>query len=219
MIIYKKTENNTWASFVRTCEDEDIQIADIIIYTKYPIDSERLFGFSLIQSQSNVNFGFILYDYDCTEMTLDESRPSLFTEDEWEYLLPQLESNGLLGVPLNVFWRETSLSPHIIVVLTKNRAVYFFSNYYVRLVYKVVNDEVPPELSDLFIDDGACLKSVYVRAYERQNKYINVIHLQQQWKQLHIQETRQHAYLHAREGRKSCINSRDSEWCSSLFVG
>ena len=167
---YKKTENNTWTSLVPTCEDENIQIADIIIHTKYPIDSERLFGFSLIQPQSNVNFGLILHDNDCTEMTLDETRPSLFTEDEWEYLLPQLESNGLLGVPLNVFWRETSLPPHIIVVLTKNRAVYFFSNYYVRVVYKVVNDEVPPELSDLFIDDGVCLKSVYVHAYERQNK-------------------------------------------------
>ena len=81
--------------------------------------------------------------------------------------MPQLESNGLLGVPLNVFWLESSLSPHIIGVLTKNRAVYFFSNYYVRVVYKVVNDEVPPELSDLFIDDGACLKGVYVKPYER----------------------------------------------------
>ena len=102
-------------------------------------------------------------------MTLNVDSPptSLFTEDEWEYLLPQLESNGLLGVPLNVFWRESSLPPHIIGVLTKNRAVYFFSNYYVRVVYKIVNDEVPPELSDLFIDDGACLKGVYVRAYER----------------------------------------------------
>ena len=110
----------------------------------------------------HVNCGLILHDYECTEMTLDETRPSMFTEDEWEYLLPQLESNGLLGVPLNVFWRETSLPPHIIGILTKNRAVYFFSNYYVRLVYKVVNDEVPPELSDLFIDDGACLKGVYM---------------------------------------------------------
>ena len=167
---YKKTENNTWSSLVRTCEDENIQLVDIIIHTKYPIDSESLFGFSLIQPQSNVNCGLILHDYDSTEMTLDETRPSLFTEDEWEYLLPQLESNGLLGVPLNVFWRESSLPPHIIGVLTRNRAVYFFSNYYVRVVYKVVNDEVPPELSDLFIDDGACLKGVYVRAYERQSK-------------------------------------------------
>ena len=105
--------------------------------------------------------------YDCTEMTLDETRPSLFTENEWEYLLPQLESNGLLGVPLNVFWRESSLPPHIIGVLTKNRVVYFFSNYYVRMVYKVVNDKVHPELSDLFIDDGGCLKGVYVKPYER----------------------------------------------------
>ena len=40
------------------------------------------------------------------------------------------------------------------------------SNYYVRVVYKVVNDEFPPELSDLFIDDGTYLKGVYVKPYE-----------------------------------------------------
>ena len=101
------------------------------------------------------------------EMTPDETRPPIFTEDEWEYLLPKLKSNGLLGVPLNVFWSSDLLPLHIIGVMTKNRTVYFFSNYYVRVVYKVVNDEVPPELSDLFIDDGACLKGVYVKHYER----------------------------------------------------
>ena len=138
---YKKTENNIWTSLVCICEDENIQLADVIIHSKYPIDSEHLLGFSLIQPQSNVNCELILHDYDCTEMTLHKTRPSLFTEDEWDYLLPQLESNGMLGIPLNVFWRETSLPPHIIGVLTKNRAVYFFSNYYVRLVYRVVNDE------------------------------------------------------------------------------
>ena len=37
------------------------------------VDSERLFGFSLIQSQSNVNCGLILHDYECTEMILDEN--------------------------------------------------------------------------------------------------------------------------------------------------
>ena len=45
---YKKTENNTWTSLVCTCEDENIQLAEIIIHTKYPIDSESLFVFSLI---------------------------------------------------------------------------------------------------------------------------------------------------------------------------
>ena len=79
---YKKTDNNTWASVVRTCEDENIQLADIIIHTKYPIDSERLFGFTVQTSQSNVNCGLILHDYDCNEMTLSETRPSLFTENE-----------------------------------------------------------------------------------------------------------------------------------------
>ena len=69
---YKKTENNTWSSLVRTCEDEDIELADIIIHTKYPINSERLFGFSVRTPQSNMNCGLILHDYDCIEMTLDE---------------------------------------------------------------------------------------------------------------------------------------------------
>lgn len=164
---YKKTENNTWSSLVRTCEDENIELADIIIHTKYPINSERLFGFSVCTPQANVNCGLILHDYDCMEMTLDETRPPLFTEDEWEYLLPQLKSNGLLGVPLNVFCRTYDTQPYVVPVVTENRAVYFFSNYYVRVVFKVVDDEVPPELSDLFIDDGACLKGVYVRAYQR----------------------------------------------------
>ena len=67
----------------------------------------------------------------------------------------------------SVFWRGDSLPSHRIGVMTENRAVYFFSNYYVRVVFKVVDDEVPPELSDLFIDDGACLKGVYVKPYER----------------------------------------------------
>ena len=66
---YKKTENNTWTSLVCTCGDENIQLADIIIHIKYPIGSEHLFDFSLIQSQFNVNCGLILHDYDCTEMT------------------------------------------------------------------------------------------------------------------------------------------------------
>ena len=71
------------------------------------------------------------------------------------------------GCAIECILTKSSLPPHIIGVLTKNRAVYFFSNYYVRLVYKVVNDEVPSKLSDLFIDDGACLKGVYVKPYER----------------------------------------------------
>ena len=131
---YKKTQNNTWSSLVCTCEDENIQLADIIIHTKYPINSNRLFVFSVRTPQSNVNCGLILHDYDCIEMMLDETRPPLFTEDEWEYLLPQLESNGLLDVPLNVYWRNDLLPPHIIGVMTENRVVYFFSNYYVRVV-------------------------------------------------------------------------------------
>ena len=69
---YKKTENNAWASLVRTYEDENIQLADIIIHIKYPIDSDRLFGYSLIQPQFNVNCGLILHDYECFDITFNE---------------------------------------------------------------------------------------------------------------------------------------------------
>ena len=69
-------------------------------------------------------------------------------------------------MPLNVFGRTYYTQPYVVSVETENRAVYFFSNYYVREVYKVVNDEFPPELSDLFIDDGTYLKGVYVKPYE-----------------------------------------------------
>ena len=129
---YKKTENNTWISLVLICEDENIQLADIIIYTKYPNNSEHLFGFSVHTPQFNVNCGLILYDYECFEMILGETSPPLFTEDEWEYLLSQLESNGLLGVPLNVFGKAGNEDPpYVVSVETENRAIYFFSNYYV----------------------------------------------------------------------------------------
>ena len=79
---YKKTENNTWSSLVRTCEDENIELADIIIHTKYPINCERLFGFSVRTPQSNVNCGLILHDYDCIETTLDDNCPPWLSEDE-----------------------------------------------------------------------------------------------------------------------------------------
>ena len=51
---------------------------------------------------------------------------------------------------------------------------------------------------------------MFVHMKDKVNKKVNVIHIQQQWEQLHIQEARQHAHQHAREGWESCINSRDS---------
>ena len=70
---------------------------------------------------------------------------------DWEWK----ESDGKL-LPTHYGWND--------------RVILFYSNYYVRVVFKVVDDEVPPELSDLFIDDGTCLKGVYIRAYQRQSK-------------------------------------------------
>ena len=42
--------------------------------------------------------------------------------------------------------------------------------------------------------NGACLKGVYVKPYERNQpkliESINAVHIQKQWKQLHVQEAR-----------------------------
>ena len=63
-----------------------------------------------------------------------------------------------------ILWKTPTLT---LWVKWQDKSASFYSNYYVRVVFKVVDDEVPPELSDLFIDDGACLKGAYVKPYER----------------------------------------------------
>lgn len=183
MNVYYKTEENTWESIVRTCEDHDIKLADIIIHSKYQINSERLFGFSEITQDKKVkrslteqqqccclNCALVLHNYECENTTFTAYRkPDIFTEDEWTFLLPQLEVNNLLNKPLNFFYHVPD-PLRMIEVYTPTRKTCFFSNYYVRVVYQINDSETPSELADLFIDDGACLNAIYVRAYQRYYK-------------------------------------------------
>lgn len=169
MNLYYKTQLNTWKSIVRTCEEHHIKLADIIIHSKYKINSERVFGFSELTPQGNVNCGLILHNYNCEQMTFTVRKPDIFTDDEWLFLLPRLHTYGLLNKPVNFFY-HTADPLRVIEVITPTRKVYFYSNYYVRVIYQVCDDQVPPELADLFINDGACLNAIYVRPYQRFNK-------------------------------------------------
>lgn len=164
MNYYTKTNNNTWKSIVRTCESLNIKLADIIIHTKYPINSERVFGFNVIGEQENINCGLILHNYDCKNIVFDNNKPDIFTNDEWSYLLPKLIENNLIDKQIQLFKRNPE-PVFIIEVITKYTKIYFYSNYSVRIVYKIVNDDEPIELSDLFIDNGACLNAIYIRNY------------------------------------------------------
>ena len=168
MNVYYKTDENTWDSIVETCREHDIKLADIIIHSKYQINSERLFGFSEITQQGNINCGLILHNYECVQKTFSQSapKPDIFTDDEWTYLLPQLQINNLLNKPLNFFYHIPD-PLRMIEVYTATRKTCFFSNYYVRAVYQVNTSETPTELADLFINDGACLNAIYVRPYQR----------------------------------------------------
>ena len=164
---YYKTDMNTWKSILLTCEKHNIKLADIIIHTKYKINSERIFGFSEITPQENVNCGMILHNYNCNQTVFTTSTTNkYFTNDEWSYLLPKLQEYNLVNKPVNFFFHVAD-PLRIIEVTTPTRKIYFFSNYYVRLVYKIQSKEIPSELTDLFIDNGACLNAIYVRHYQR----------------------------------------------------
>lgn len=157
---------NTWKSIVRTCQSHKIELADIIIHTKYPINCERIFGISE-KSIQNINCGLILHNYDCKEMFLSEdSKPDLFEDSEWEYLLPKLKENNLLDKPIQLFYHVPD-PVNILEVLTKTTKIFFYSNYSVRIVYRIENDTEPSEFNDLFLDNGTCLNAIYVRQYQR----------------------------------------------------
>lgn len=167
---YYKTDKNTWKSIIRTCEKHNIKLADIIIHSKYQINTERVFGFSEVGSQENVNCGLILHNYDCNEVVFTATTSNhYFTQEEWNYLLPKLEEYNLLNKPINFFFHIAD-PLRIIEVVTPNRKVYFYSNYYVRVIYRIQSEETPKELEDLFIDDGSCLNAIYVTAYQRPYK-------------------------------------------------
>ena len=164
---YYKTDMNTWKSILLTCNKHNIKLADIVIHSKYKINSERIFGFSEITPQENVNCGLILHNYNCNQTVFTTSTSNkYFTQDEWNYLLPKLQEYNLINKPVNFFYHIAD-PLRIIEVITPTRKIYFYSNYSVRLVYHIQSKETPSELADLFINDGACLNAIYVRQYTR----------------------------------------------------
>ena len=164
-MVYIRTYYNTWESLYRSCKENNIELADIIIHTKYPVNCERLFAFSETVPQGNINCGLLLSDYNCKEVVFNDTKYEMFTDEEWQYLYPYLQENNLLNKPINFFYRE--LEPvQIYEVITNTRKIYFYSNYCVHLVYRVENDLTPVELSDLFLDNGACINSIYIKNYK-----------------------------------------------------
>lgn len=165
--MYLKVNGLTWKDVVDTIKSNNIRLADIVIHTKYPINTERLFCFSEKETK-NTNVGLILHDYLCKEMVLTDEKPEFFTDTEWMYLLPHLIDNNLLNKPINVFYKNIE-QPHIVYIQSKNQynstKIWFYSNYYIHVVYKIVNDELPKEIEDVFIGDGKCINAIYVSEY------------------------------------------------------
>ena len=165
--MYLKVNGLTWSDVVDTIKSNNIRLADIVIHTKYPINTERIFCFSELSTE-NINVGLILHNYLCKEMVLTYEKPDFFTDSEWLYLLPNLIENDLLNKPINVFYKNIE-QPHIVYIQSKTQynstKIWFYSNYCVHVIYKIVNDVIPKEIEDIFIDDGSCINAIYVKEF------------------------------------------------------
>lgn len=163
-----KCNGNMWSSIVDKCREKNIDLVDIIFHTKYLVNRERVFGFSEIEgTRENIEAALVLNDYSCDRVILSYIKPDLFTQDEWDYLIPYLEENNLLNREINMFYRDDLPTPRIIHVQTDTIKTWFFSSYYIRVVYRICNHtfKPPKEIEDLFVDDGACLNAIYVSDY------------------------------------------------------
>ena len=52
--MYLKVNGLTWSDVVDTIKSNNIRLADIVIHTKYPINTERIFCFSELSTE-NIN--------------------------------------------------------------------------------------------------------------------------------------------------------------------
>ena len=163
--MFFKCNGTKWSSIVDKCREKNIDMVEIIIQTKYPVNVPRWFGFTDIDV-GNMETALVLEDFECERVILSYIKPDIFTDDEWSYLLPYLEEHELLNKQINMFYRDYK-DPYIIQVVTDTIKTWFFSNYYVKLLYKISDHTYKPpnEIEDLFIDNGACLNSIYVSNY------------------------------------------------------
>ena len=163
--MYFKCNGTKWSSIVDKCREKDIDMVEIIFHTKYPVNVPRWFGFSEI-TVDNVQAALVLEDFECDRVILSYIKPDIFTDDEWDYLLPYLEENNLLNKQINMFYRDYK-DPYIVQVVTDRLKTWFYSDYYVKLLYKISDHtyKPPSEIEDLFIDNGACLNAIYISDY------------------------------------------------------
>lgn len=163
--MFFKCNSTKWSSIVDKCREKNIDMVEIIIQTKYPVNVPRWFGFTDIEV-GNMEAAFVLDDFECERVILSYIKPDIFTDDEWSYLLPYLEEHDLLNKQINMFYRDYK-DPYIVQVVTDTIKTWFFSNYYVKLLYKISDHtyKPPSEIEDLFIDNGGCLNSIYVSDY------------------------------------------------------
>ena len=163
--MYFKCNGTKWSSIVDKCREKDIDMVEIIFHTKYPVNVPRWFGFSEI-TVDNVQAALVLEDFECDRVILSYIKPDIFTDDEWDYLLPYLEENDLLNKQINMFYRDYK-DPYIVQVVTDTLKTWFYSDYYVKLLYKISDHtyKPPSEIEDLFIDNGACLNAIYISDY------------------------------------------------------
>ena len=140
-------------------------MVEIIFHTKYPVNVPRWFGFTDLEV-GNMEAALVLEDFECDRVILSYIKPDIFTDDEWDYLLPYLEENDLLNKQINMFYRDYK-DPYIVQVVTDTLKTWFYSDYYVKLLYKISDHtyKAPSEIEDLFIDDGACLNAIYISDY------------------------------------------------------
>ena len=163
--MYYKCNETKWSSIVDKCREKDIDMVEIIFHTKYPVNVPRWFGFSEI-TVDNVQAALVLEDFECDRVILSYIKPDIFTDDEWDYLLPYLEENDLLNKQINMFYRDYK-DPYIVQVVTDRLKTWFYSDYYVKLLYKISDHtyKPPSEIEDLFIDNGTCLNAIYISDY------------------------------------------------------
>ena len=168
--MYFKCNGTKWSSIVDKCREKDIDMVEIIFHTKYPVNVPRWFGFSEI-TVDNVQAALVLEDFECDRVILSYIKPDIFTDEEWDYLLPYLEENDLLNKQINMFYRDYK-DPYIVQVVTDTLKTWFYSDYYVKLLYKISDHtyKPPSEIEDLFIDNGTCLNAIYISDYLNKDK-------------------------------------------------
>jgi len=168
---YIKVPDLSWASIYCTCQEHGLNCIELMFVTKYPVNSERLIGFSE-KTQTNVQMALVLYHYKCETVTLtQDSHPDILTDDEYQWLLPYLQQNNLLNHEIYLFYRDPNPEPNIQEInytqfgsdsyhYQKGR-IFVYSNYVIRLWYIINNVGCPNEIKTLF--DKGLINSVYVR--------------------------------------------------------